>query len=307
MNQSPELQDLYLALAIAQGEIGNATKESENPGFKRGNLASKYADLASVRDAYREPFSKNGLALIQIPTTEGKKVTVITRVAHKSGQFIEESMSVNAANETPQAIGSAITYIRRYAAMCFTGVAPEEDDGNAASARGTADVEPPARDERPPRQVDPETERREAEEAARDYVRRAKLAWAGFKRQSELRAWWVSERELMIAFFSGKDDPFYIELKTAFAARGADLEPDSPPAEAKVDATGAPPAPKPGEPPRPALETLRVDLRDAVKAAKTEDEANDAYTRIIEPFESQLEKADLAAFVAILRHRVAEL
>ena len=130
MRQSDDLDQLFTALALAQGEIEDATKDSTNPHFK-----SRYADLASVRAAYRGSFSKHGLALVQLSTTNGARVSVQTILSHKSGQFIAETLDASAAANTPQAIGSTITYLRRYSAMGFAGIAPDDDDGNAASGK----------------------------------------------------------------------------------------------------------------------------------------------------------------------------
>ena len=63
MDRSEQIKELATALATAQGEMGSAIKDSDNPFFK-----SKYADLASVWDACRDPLSKNGFSVVQ--TTE---------------------------------------------------------------------------------------------------------------------------------------------------------------------------------------------------------------------------------------------
>ena len=60
--ESATIGKLVMALAKAQGQIKAAPKDSDNPFFK-----SKYADLASVWEACREPLAKNGLAVIQRP------------------------------------------------------------------------------------------------------------------------------------------------------------------------------------------------------------------------------------------------
>ena len=225
-------------------------------------------------------------------------------VYHSSGvQFGPIQRSIQVPASGAQAYASALSFIGKYFLRDLLKIPTGDDDDVDAQPKREL---PAGRDERPPRQVDPETEKREVEEAQRDYLRRAKIAWGPLKRQGELRNWWAAEKGARAAIF-GNDDPIFAELKEAFAARGAELEPDAPPADAKTDETGAPAhAPKPGEPPRPAIETMRIALREAVKAAKNEDEANDAYTRIVEPHEKQLEQAELADFVAILRHRVAE-
>ena len=127
---SENLNELAAALAKAQGEITGALKDSANPFFK-----SKYADLASCWDACRAALSKNGLAVIQCPTTEATGTYLVTTLLHSSGQWMRSSLIVSPKDDTPQAMGSALTYARRYALTAMVGVAQVDDDGNAASAR----------------------------------------------------------------------------------------------------------------------------------------------------------------------------
>lgn len=154
MTTSEQINELASALSKAQGEMAGAVKDSANPFFK-----SKYADLASVREAIRAPFAKHGLAVVQFPKTaytgapesyewtakSGEKrygvrvvcvVSVLTRLAHSSGQWMEDEVSTMLPTGDPQAVGSAITYLRRYALQSVAGVAPEDDDGEAAHSRG---------------------------------------------------------------------------------------------------------------------------------------------------------------------------
>lgn len=130
ITRSESIAELVAALAKAQGAMVAAAKSNTNPHFK-----SKYADLASVWDAIREPLSANGLSVLQPVTAEGAAVTVTTILAHSSGQFISEVLTMTATQNTPQGVGSAITYGRRYALSALVGVAADaDDDGNAASA-----------------------------------------------------------------------------------------------------------------------------------------------------------------------------
>lgn len=128
---SPSLGALAAALAKAQGEMEHAAKANTNPHFK-----SKYADLASVWEACRAPLSKNGLAILQPVKADGPNVTVTTLLAHSSGEWISESLTMTAQQNTPQGVGSAITYGRRYGLSAMVGIAPDDDDGNAASQTG---------------------------------------------------------------------------------------------------------------------------------------------------------------------------
>jgi len=127
---SESINELATALAKAQGQMTGAMKDAANPFFK-----SKYADLSSVWDACRKPLSDNGLAILQSPQADGVKVSVETLLTHTSGQWIKDTLSVSAKDDSPQAVGSAITYLRRYALQSFAGVAPEDDDGEAAQGR----------------------------------------------------------------------------------------------------------------------------------------------------------------------------
>jgi ERF superfamily len=137
--------ELAAALAKAQGMMRAASKDSTNPHFK-----SKFADLASVWEAIREPLSTNGLAVVQLPSTEPNGgATITTVLLHTSGQSLSAKLTMPVAQATPQGFGSALTYCRRYALCAVVGVvADEDDDANAAMPRTAA---PPApRTQAPP-------------------------------------------------------------------------------------------------------------------------------------------------------------
>lgn len=126
---SQDCGDLFGALASAQAEIGGAAKTGTNPHFR-----SKYADLASVWAAVQAALPKHGLSVSQFAVSEDPEiVTVITVLGHKSGQWMRGALSMRPVKADPQGIGSAITYARRYALAAVAGVAPEDDDANAAS------------------------------------------------------------------------------------------------------------------------------------------------------------------------------
>lgn len=130
MKTSETFNELAAALVQAQSEMGHASKDATNPHFKM-----KYADLASVVDACRGPLTKAKICVVQSPelVRETNVVRVTTRLIHASGQWIENAVEASVARTDPQAIGSAITYLRRYALAALTGVAPDDDDGNASS------------------------------------------------------------------------------------------------------------------------------------------------------------------------------
>jgi hypothetical protein len=130
MQTSESIKDLAAALAKAQGEITGALKDSANPFFK-----SKYADLASCWDACRLPLSKNGLSVVQGMQVAEGNLYLITRLLHSTGEWISSQTPVTPKDDTPQGMGSALTYARRYALTAMVGVAQVDDDANAASGR----------------------------------------------------------------------------------------------------------------------------------------------------------------------------
>jgi hypothetical protein len=128
MEMTTSIAALSAALAKAQAEIKGALKDSANPFYK-----SKYADLSSVWEACRKPLTDNQLSVIQTVAGDTSEIIVTTMLTHSSGEWVRDSVKATPAKQDPQGMGSAITYLRRYALAAITGVAPEDDDGNAAS------------------------------------------------------------------------------------------------------------------------------------------------------------------------------
>lgn len=136
MEMSGTVAELAKALCKAQGKMKHAIKDSNNPFFK-----SKYADLASVVDASRPALVENELSVVQF--TEGN--ILHTMLLHSSGEWIRGHIELKPMRQVkdsgwveshdPQSYGSCITYARRYAMAAITGVATEDDDGNAATGR----------------------------------------------------------------------------------------------------------------------------------------------------------------------------
>lgn len=147
MNQSESIDQLATALSKVQAALVPALKDAENPAFKQGGKASRYADLASVWDACRGPLTENGLAVIQSPgLCGGNQVEMTTIITHASGQWISGTLSIPLAKVDAHGYGSATTYARRYALAAMIGVIADDDDGNAASKpSGAANDEPAAR------------------------------------------------------------------------------------------------------------------------------------------------------------------
>jgi len=121
--------EIAVALSKAQLEMGVAAKDKSNPHFK-----SKYADLSSVMSACMDALGKHGIAVIQpfIIGEDGKNYVDTILIHGESGSQL--SCRIPAMNQKGdmQGLGSAMTYARRYGLMAMAGIAPEDDDGNAA-------------------------------------------------------------------------------------------------------------------------------------------------------------------------------
>lgn len=117
------------AFIKAKKQFGPALKDKANPHFR-----SKYADLGACLEAVDDALLTNGIAVYQETFEDAAGVTVETVFLHESGEMIRSGkFHVPAAKQDPQGYGSALTYARRYSLMTACGIAPEDDDGNAAA------------------------------------------------------------------------------------------------------------------------------------------------------------------------------
>lgn len=127
--EDTKMKNIATALVKAQKDFAPALKSNNNPFFK-----SKYADLSVCIESVIDSLHNNGIALIQKNHDCENGIKVETILLHESGeQFSGGILHVPAIKNDPQAYGSALTYARRYSLMATCGIAPEDDDGNAAS------------------------------------------------------------------------------------------------------------------------------------------------------------------------------
>lgn len=143
----PEQKLIAAALAKAQAEMSKALKQSVNPAFR-----SKYADLGSVMEACLPALNANGIAVIQPAGEDDSGRYVETALIHESGEQLSCRVPLIVAKNDMQGYGSAVTYARRYGLMCMAGIAPEDDDGNAAAKAAPRQQE----HRQPPRDVAPD-------------------------------------------------------------------------------------------------------------------------------------------------------
>lgn len=144
IRSSDSIVALAAALVAAQAEMPGVPKETKG---QVGSQVRYYADLATVVEVVRPVLAKHSLAYVQLPAdSDPGKVAVTTRLIHKTGEWLEDTLSMPAGNNGAQGVGSAITYARRYSLMAMLGLAPEDDDGGAASQPAPRQPQPrPAR------------------------------------------------------------------------------------------------------------------------------------------------------------------
>ena len=136
MNKSESITELNKALANFHKEVKQPMKDANNPFFK-----SKYVPLENVVEAIDDVAPKFGLTYSQYPvTTDDGKVGISTVLLHESGEFIEYPPATTKPDKnTPQGVGSALTYMRRYSLSAVFGItSDQDDDGNEASGNAKA-------------------------------------------------------------------------------------------------------------------------------------------------------------------------
>lgn len=153
LETSQSIGQIAAALAAAQAELESVPKERRAKIEGKSSYSYSYASLADALDIARAPLAKAGIAIIQSPaldsietTTQDERsgevrtsrstvVVVTTLLAHSSGEWIRSSLTMRPTQSTPQGIGSAITYARRYALLAILGMTTDDDDDGAEASR----------------------------------------------------------------------------------------------------------------------------------------------------------------------------
>lgn len=134
------MSELTKALIAAQNEFPPAIKDSENPFFSSG-----YLSLAGTWALVGPILRKHGLTVHQAGKMTEHGPVMSTVLEHTSGEKRESDLPIVTPKATdPQAIGAAITYMRRYGLQAMVGICPEDDDGNTAAGRSNAPGSPKA-------------------------------------------------------------------------------------------------------------------------------------------------------------------
>lgn len=145
MERSEHIDQLATALSKFQGELeqpkmNSAVKVKTRTG---GEYSFKYADLSECKAAAKKPLADNGLAVTQLIEED---YSLLTMLVHSSGQWIASRVKMPIMEQGAQAVGSAITYAKRYAFCAILGiVADDDEDGNLS--QGNSPQKQPAKEQ----------------------------------------------------------------------------------------------------------------------------------------------------------------
>ena len=133
MEKSENIAEIIKALIKIQPQLKPAIKDKANPFLK-----SKYADLSGVWDSCRDLLKESGLAVVQVCGIGDNGSYLETILMHESGQWISGKYPLKPVkDDDPQAMGSAMTYARRYNLAAILGIVTDDDDAEGAMGRQT--------------------------------------------------------------------------------------------------------------------------------------------------------------------------
>lgn len=204
------MKQIASALVKAQREFGPALKTSTNPHFR-----SKYADLAACVEAVIDALNNNGIFLMQMTHETPDGAMAETVFVHESGEMLSAGkLFFPASKHDAQGYASSLSYVRRYSLMAACGIAPEDDDGNAASKPAP---KPPKVEAKPESKVEAkpvETNAGVAEFAMNMFTEFLPEA----KSEQELNAFWKENKDA-VNKIKAHDESMYVELLAKFKAR----------------------------------------------------------------------------------------
>ena len=176
MRTSDTIAEVASALADATAQLENISKAHKATA---GKARYTYANIADVLRTVRPALASKGLAIVQGQDITDEQVVVVTRLVHRSGEWMETDCRVPVDRQGGiQGTGSALTYARRYAVLGLLGIAAEDDDGRAAQQTRSEDFDfAPRKQQRRPEMTPVE------QGLARDALRRA---WAAKLRAIEV-------------------------------------------------------------------------------------------------------------------------
>lgn len=216
-------------------------------------------------------------------------------VYHESGaEFGPIQRTTQVVASGPQSYASAQSFVEKYFLRALfkipTGDSePDAEEKRTLPAAGAADGKARA-------------------DAKLAFLERAKIDISVIKDVPTLEKWWEAEDPRMLKIFDGTDDPMFKQVQDVWASRGkAILAAAKTTKKTEEVPFEKGPTPASGTPPRPSINVLRLNYKDALREAKTEDEAQAAYIKWIEPHEAAFSAQETEEFSRFLRTRLGEV
>jgi hypothetical protein len=209
------LKQIATALVKAQKEFGPALKTSTNPHFR-----SKYADLAACVEAVIDALNNNGIYLMQMTHETPDGAMAETVFLHESGEMLSAGkLFFPASKHDAQGYASSLSYVRRYSLMAACGIAPEDDDGNAASKPVPKPVPKVETKPEPKVEAKPEPKQVQTNAGVADFAMSMFIEFLpSAKTEAELNAFWKENKEA-VAKIKAHDESLYVDLLAKFKAR----------------------------------------------------------------------------------------
>lgn len=151
MRESADISRIAPALVNAQAVIENPARNRDVKVTNKDgkSYTFRYATLDAINEATRHALAENGLCVLQPIVATERGVSLVTRLLHESGQWMECDIPLAPPGPDPKAFGSAVTYLRRYAVSAMLNVSPDEDDDASAATGSHIQDRAPRRDTGP--------------------------------------------------------------------------------------------------------------------------------------------------------------
>tara|TARA_A100001515_G_scaffold141833_1_gene139387 strand:+ start:1835 stop:2584 length:750 start_codon:yes stop_codon:yes gene_type:complete len=233
VSRSESIGKLAAALSKFQAEVDNPTRDSQGHNYK-------YADLANILNAVKQPLAINKLSVCQMLGSGVQGVSVTTILMHESGEYIQSEYSIpqetSSRMSAPQQAGTTITYARRYALAACLGIAQEDDDAAKPTVSHQEGAKPKPVN-RSPQQKNAETQTQFAEQACKEIHAMTKIG------QIHL---WTTKNEKKLESLAASSKTLVTMVTNALDEKSKELsEPEMPVAETH----GTEPDPLPPVPP----------------------------------------------------------
>lgn len=217
-------------------------------------------------------------------------------IYHESGaEFGPIQRTTQVVASGPQSYASAQSFVEKYFLRALFKIP-------------TGDSEPDAEEKRSLPVDGGKADGKARADAKLAFLERAKIDISVIKDIPTLEQWWAVEYPKMVKIFDGAEDPLYKQTKNAYVAHGEAIISTTKGAKKTEEVPFEKgPTPASGTPPRPSINILRLNFKDALREAKTEDEAQAAYIKWIEPHEAAFSAQETEEFSRFLRTRLGEV